>query len=231
MLYRKYKYLFTWLFFIIITFGFAVVIVWKGRLFADYLFLVLANTGRLFSFLLGGIFVAGAVVIVNRYFFFAIHLLWSRRLFLYGDNNPDKDDSLNVFCVFRNKAREFRAISEEGVYTEDITDHARKTALSDSLNSQEIDWGRPWLEYLGTTAPTIGLIGTLVGLMNSFIELGSGGKLANVLKGLALSMTTSLIGAAISVIFLSCAWLLGRLRKSFDEQLEIISSDLQKGDI
>lgn len=193
----------------------------------DYLFITIAMTGPFFSFLLIGIFVVGAFVIFDRYFFFLNHLLITQRL-LYKhdiDNIP-----LNVFKLFLNSAREFRTVSEEGVYSDEIIDHARETAMTCCLDSQEIDWGRTWLEFLGVIAPTVGFIGTLVGLIASFQELGAGGRLSGVLQGLALSMTTSLLGAIISVIFLSSAWFMGRLRRSFDARLYKIIALAQQSD-
>lgn len=189
-----------------------------GGSLVDYLFITFANTGLFFSFLLLFIFIAGAIVVFGRLFFFIVHLLFTRRL-LYDINNIDSLPEANVFLIFRNHAREFRAASEEGIYSDDIIEHARESAMADCLDSQEIDNGRTWLEFLGVVAPTVGFMGTLVGLITAFQELGAGGELSGLLQGLGLSMTTSLLGAIISVIFLSSAWILGKLRRSFDGRL------------
>ena len=79
-------------------------------------------------------------------------------------------------------------------------------------------------------APSVGFLGTLVGLISAFQELGMGGKLVNVLEGLALSMTTSVLGVVISLVFLSVAWLLGRSREAFDERLDHLIADVQQSD-
>ncbi len=188
-----------------------------GGSLVDYLFITIANTGVFFSFLLIGIFLAGAIVVFERLFFFTIHLLFTRRL-QYSPESSNLSET-NVFLVFRNHAREFRAASEKGIYSNDLVDHAREAAMADCLDSQEIDRGRTWLEFLGVVAPTVGFMGTLVGLIASFQELGTGGELSSVLQSLGLSMTTSLLGAIISVLFLSSAWILGKLRRSFDDRL------------
>jgi biopolymer transport protein ExbB/TolQ len=193
---------------------------------ADYLFEVFANTKWLFSILLGGTFAAGAYVLLDRAAFFLCHGLFSKRLLEQGPANGRG----GVYAAFLEAAREFRASSAEGVYSDDIVARARQTALRRELDGQEIDWGRSWLEFLGTVAPTVGFTGTLVGLIASFQELGMGGQLMDVLEGLALSMTTSLLGAIISLVFLSAAWMLGRARESFDERLEHLIAAAQKSD-
>ena len=201
----------------------------QGHATADYMFAVFANTKWLFSVLLGGIFVAGAYVLFDRAGFFLCHGLFSKHL-LEDRVSGRSDKDRNVYGVFLKEAREFRATSAEGVYSDDIIARARQMALHDGLDEQEIDCGRSWLEFLGTVAPTVGFMGTLVGLIDAFQELGMGGQLMDVLEGLALSMTTSLLGAIISLVFLSVAWMLGRAREAFDERLEHRIAEAQQSD-
>ena len=193
-----------------------------------YLYITIANTGKIFSPLLISIFLAGMIVVFDRFFFFTSHILITKRLLYQSD--LDSMPVKNTYRVFRNIAKEIRAVSEEGIYSDDIIDHAREAAMAESLDSQEIDRGRTWLEFLGVIAPTVGFMGTLVGLIASFQKLGAGGELSGVLQGLGLSMTTSLLGAIISVIFLSTAWILGKLRRSFDERLCQIIASAQRTD-
>lgn len=195
------------------------------RAVADYMFAIFAYTGWLFSALLGVIFAAGAYVLIDRTGFFLCHGLLSRRL-----QESSLDRGSGVYAAFLDAAREFRATSAEGVYSDDIVARARQTALRKALDGQEMDWGRSWLEFLGTVAPTVGFMGTLVGLIASFQELGMGGQLMDVLEGLALSMTTSLLGAIISLVFLSAAWMLGRSREAFDERLDHLIAEAQQSD-
>ena len=207
--------IYTWVRFLMIL-AFVICLVWlNGSQMTDYMFAIFAHTGFVFSFLLGAMFVVGAYVVVDRIAFFMFHLLLSRRLV----RNTPREDKQNVFTIFLRAAREFRATSAEGVYSDEIVDRAREVALRDTVDGQEIDRGRSRLEFLGTIAPIVGFMGTLVGLIDSFRELGLGGELTDVLRGLALSMTTSLLGAIISVVFLSAAWILGQARQSFDAEL------------
>ena len=194
----------------------------------DYLFIIFAASGLLFSLLLSAVFIAGVFVILDRTLFFGLHLLLSRRL---SPSQQAKNHPGNVFALFLNCAREFRATSEEGVYSDEIIDRAREVALRDSVDSEEIDRGRAWLEFLGTIAPAIGFLGTLVGLVESFRQLGASGKLNDVLSGLSLSLTTSVLGAIISLLFLSSAWLLGYARQRFDRHLYATIAAAQHTDV
>ena len=213
---RQYRILFS-MFIIILG---LVLVTWlvgpHGGGFTGYMYMVFNHIGPVFSCLLTGLFIAGVYVILDRVAFFGIHLIFSRRLIL---DNPMDSSTDTVFSIFLRAARELRATSANSVYSDDIVDRAREVALRDALDGQEIDRGRSLLEFLGTIAPMIGFVGTLVGLIESFRELGLGGRLIGVLEGLAVAMTTSLLGVTISVIFLSAAWVLGKARQAFDAKL------------
>jgi biopolymer transport protein ExbB/TolQ len=190
------------------------------------MFRVFAYTGRTFSLLLGALFIAGSYVIIDRCAFFLCYGLLSGRL----RHGPSDKGASHIYAAFLKAAREFRATSAEGVYSDEIIDHAREVALRDAVDGQEIDWGRGWLEFLGTIAPAVGFMGTLVGLIASFTELRLGADLSVVLEGLALSMTTSLLGVMISVLFLSTAWILGRIRQRLDGTLYRLIANAQETD-
>lgn len=198
-----------------------------GGGFTGYMYMVLNHTGPVFSYLLTGLFIAGAYVILDRVAFFGVHLILSRRLI---PGNPIDSGTHTLFSTFLRAARELRATSADGVYSDDIVDRAREVALRDALDGQEIDRGRSWLEFLGTIAPMIGFVGTLVGLIESFRELGLGARLTGVLEGLAVAMTTSLLGVTISVIFLSAAWVLGRARQAFEAKLHRLLTTAKETD-
>ena len=180
-----------------------------------------ANCTLTFSVLLGALFVVGMFVIADRVFFFARYgwqLIRPEKALLTGsfaganvgvsdDDAAEKPSSSSVFRVFAEKALEFRLTSKELVYTLDITNHAQEEAVRQKLGGQVVNWGQSTLNLIGVTAPTLGFVGTLVGLIQSFRELGSGGEINNVISGLGLSMTTSLVGAIISVVFLTVVWI------------------------
>jgi biopolymer transport protein ExbB/TolQ len=196
-----------------------------------------ANCGLTFSILLGLLFVYGMYVVADRLFFFSRHWWQLRRPgkgLLAGSLAGPKaagsgDESKSVFQVFEEKAREFRLTSEELVYTSAITDHATEAAVNETLDGEKLDLGQSRLQLLGVTAPTVGFVGTLVGLIQSFRDLGTGGEINEVISGLGLSMTTSLVGAVISVVFLTVAWILGNAQLQFERHLDQIITNQQTG--
>ena len=213
---RQYRVL-IWI--IIILLGLVLLAPTTGRYgdgFTDYLYRMFNHTGLVFSFLLTGLFITGAYVILDRIAFFGIHIVFSRRLIPYEQMDSTTN---NVFFTFLRAVGELKVTSTNTVHSNDIVDRAREIALRDVLDGQEIDRGRSLLEFLGTIAPMLGFVGTLIGLIESFHELGLGAPLNNVLEGLSVAMTTSLLGVTISVIFLSAAWLLGKARQVFDTKL------------
>lgn len=208
----------------------AFLLIWsrEGNRFGDYMYVVFNHAGMGFSYGLSAIFIVGLYVIIDRLIFFVIHFTISGRM--VRSFQPDCDTPTTTFSVFLRAARGFRASSAEGVYSDEIIDHAREVALRDTLDGQEVDRGRSLLEFLGATAPMVGFMGTLVGLIGAFRELGFGARLGGVLEGLALAMTSSLLGVMISIIFLSAAWILGRARQTFDARLYRLIATAQETD-
>ena len=202
-----------------------------------------ANCTLTFSVLLGVLFLIGMFVIADRAIFFARYgwqlvrpekeLLMSSfagsGVAVPGHDAAADRKAPSVFQVFAEKALEFRLTSKELVYTLDITNHAQEEAVRQRLGGQVLNWGQSTLSLIGVTAPTVGFVGTLVGLIQSFRELGSGGEINDVISGLGLSMTTSLVGAVISVVFLTAAWLLGAAQLRFERQLDQIIASKQSG--
>jgi len=225
------NHIFWWIFIIIIA---GIIIGCLSRRWGQlecYLFRIFLSIGSLFSYALVGIFLAGLFVIFDRFFFWLVYDLTAGRFYSIGAKEFTMgSEKPGVYAEFLRLAREFRATSEEGIYSDDIVDNARQEAVNKMLDGQEIDCGRAWLEFLGTIAPIIGFIGTLVGLIAAFHRLGESGELMAVLRALALAMTTSLLGALISVVFLSTAWLSGRLAQAVDAHIEKLIATAQELD-
>ena len=70
-----------------------------------------------------------------------------------------------------------------------------------------IKFGLKTIQICALLGPTLGFMGTLCGLVAAFGELAYGAELSSVLSGLSLSMTTSLLGAGIYVIFLAAGYI------------------------
>ena len=76
-------------------------------------------------------------------------------------------------------------------------------ALEKSLSEEkdELAHGLPWLAIIGSVSPLMGLMGTVVGVMNSFIGITSQGSanIAAVAPGIAEALTTTVAGLAVAI--------------------------------
>jgi biopolymer transport protein TolQ len=61
--------------------------------------------------------------------------------------------------------------------------------------------GLPWLAIIGSVSPLLGLLGTVVGVMNSFIGITAQGSasIAAVAPGIAEALTTTVTGLAVAI--------------------------------
>ncbi|WP_419163677.1 MotA/TolQ/ExbB proton channel family protein [Candidatus Palauibacter sp.] len=75
--------------------------------------------------------------------------------------------------------------------------------LEKSLSEEkdELAHGLPWLAIIGSVSPLLGLMGTVVGVMNSFIGITSQGSanIAAVAPGIAEALTTTVTGLAVAI--------------------------------
>ncbi len=77
----------------------------------------------------------------------------------------------------------------------------RATDMATTLTSAEMKKGLGWLATIGSTAPFVGLFGTVFGIINAFTgmaETGSGG-LAAVSAGIAEALVTTAFGLLVAI--------------------------------
>lgn len=55
------------------------------------------------------------------------------------------------------------------------------------------------IEYIQEVAPLLGFLGTLVGLIDAFNDLGAGAAVLDLVGAMGVAMTTSLIGVVLSL--------------------------------
>jgi len=155
----------------------------------EFMFTALLQSGPVMSWGFALMFLSGLFVVMERLWCFTEHLP-----FLVG--------------LATGSARK-KGIFENG---------DREEILKKRLGGFEPDFGADYLEFVAGVAPVLGFICTLIGFMAAFDRLGVGARLVSVLHALSYSMITSLLGAAISLIFLVAAFFLRRARVLFDAQ-------------
>jgi biopolymer transport protein TolQ len=59
----------------------------------------------------------------------------------------------------------------------------------------------PWLATVGSVSPLLGLLGTVLGVMDSFIGIASGGSgnISAVAPGVAEALVTTVLGLAVAI--------------------------------
>ena len=186
---------------------------WVPYEFRNYLFNVLQSTGSLFAWLLSIIFLVGVSVTLERIAFILVYSLWSTRIRFNGHNHSEKVmyDEAGDYGGVDHNARNYtiqyiRACVEfsndGGKHSIDIRSQGKLRARDLTLDGEDLRRGIQALEVCALLAPTIGFMGTLTGLVQAFSALGSGAGLNAALSGLGVSMTTSLIGAGLYVLFI-----------------------------
>ncbi len=70
-----------------------------------------------------------------------------------------------------------------------------------SEERDDLAHGLPWLAIIGTVSPLLGLLGTVVGVMNSFIGITAQGSanIAAVAPGIAEALITTVVGLAVAI--------------------------------
>ncbi len=117
---------------------------------------------------------------------------------------------------------EFLSGKEAGIgFEEQIETASRGCDRAASIFNQELKRGLPLLATIATSAPFIGLFGTISGIINAFrgmAETGSGG-IGAVAGGIAEALVTTAFGIGVAVIALWCYNLLNTKIEVYDAEM------------
>jgi biopolymer transport protein ExbB len=86
----------------------------------------------------------------------------------------------------------------------------------DEQQDLEHEWlqRKAWLKALTAAAPLLGLLGTVLGLMQTFRELASGQQQAELSTGISQALLSTQLGLIVSLPgFLGLSWLKRRVKK------------------
>lgn len=98
------------------------------------------------------------------------------------------------------------ALTDEAVQSEGLTEtqlQAMRLVL-EKVQSEESDDLRPglvWLAVIGTVSPLLGLMGTVIGVMNAFLGITATGvaNIGAVAPGVAEALITTVVGLAVAI--------------------------------
>ncbi len=110
-------------------------------------------------------------------------------------------EGITFFCELRPEALRGGDDKSEGL------SHTQLEALwlvlekNVSRERDELGHGMQWLAIIGSVSPLLGLLGTVVGVMNSFIGITSEGSanIAAVAPGIAEALTTTVSGLSVGI--------------------------------
>jgi biopolymer transport protein ExbB/TolQ len=124
---------------------------------------------------------------------------------------------------------EFLGGKESGLGFEQQIDTAgRGCDRAASIFNQELKHGLPLLATIATSAPFIGLFGTISGIINAFrgMALTGSGGIGAVASGIAEALVTTAFGIAVAVIALWCYNTLNTKTEVYDAEMSNTASQV-----
>ncbi|MFV1985903.1 MAG: MotA/TolQ/ExbB proton channel family protein [Gemmatimonadota bacterium] len=110
-------------------------------------------------------------------------------------------EGVNFFSDLRPGALDTPAVTGEGLTSTQLDTLWLVLEKNLSQERDELSHGMPWLAIIGSVSPLLGLMGTVVGVMNSFIGITSQGSanIAAIAPGIAEALTTTVSGLAVAI--------------------------------
>jgi biopolymer transport protein ExbB/TolQ len=149
-------------------------------------------------------------------------------------------DALSLSSKKENKGSHLARVTSAGIQAfvegkeaklsmeEQIESAARGSERAKTLFSQELRRGLPILATIATSAPFIGLFGTIFGIINAFrgMQLTGSGGIGAVAGGIAEALVTTAVGIGVAVLAL---WVFNTLNSRieiYDAEMENTSSQV-----
>lgn len=172
-------------------------------------------------FLQASLSVQAIIVILAIMFVMAVFLIWKKwilfkfanhqlkrfeRLFWSGTDinqlanriHREEKTPQGLEAVFLSGFKEFWRLKDHLNYSPELIASNAKSAMFSALLKEETHLNKnlPWLATTASVAPYIGLLGTVIGIMNSFIALGAVKQvtLAQVAPGISEALIATAIG-------------------------------------
>jgi biopolymer transport protein ExbB/TolQ len=154
--------------------------------------------------------------------------------------NGQIKEALNLSSKKENKGSHLARVTAAGIQEflegkeanlsleEQIESAQRGCQRAASIFTQEFRRGLPVLATIATSAPFIGLFGTIAGIINAFRSMaltGSGG-IGTVASGIAEALVTTAFGIGVAVIALWCYNLLNTKIDIYDAEMANTTSQI-----
>ena len=113
-------------------------------------------------------------------------------------------------------------------FDEQIEMASRGSERAKTMFSQELRRGLPVLATIATSAPFIGLFGTIFGIINAFkgMQLTGSGGIGAVAGGISEALVTTAVGIGVAVLALWCFSMLNSKIEIYDAEMSNTSSQV-----
>jgi biopolymer transport protein TolQ len=110
-------------------------------------------------------------------------------------------EGVSFFSDLRPGAIDSPAVSGDGLTPTQLDTLWLVLEKNLSQERDELSHGMPWLAIIGSVSPLLGLMGTVVGVMISFIGITAQGSanIAAVAPGIAQALVTTVVGLAVAI--------------------------------
>jgi biopolymer transport protein ExbB/biopolymer transport protein TolQ len=124
---------------------------------------------------------------------------------------------------------QFQQESNQGMSREDIMDTVRRAIQrASALTASDLKKGVPALATIGSTAPFVGLLGTVVGVINAFQGIGASGSAG--IGAVSVGISEALVETALGlVVAIPAVWIYNYLTSRieyFNVEMDNSSSEL-----
>jgi biopolymer transport protein ExbB/biopolymer transport protein TolQ len=179
-------------------------------------------------------------VIIDRYLYFTAARSQSREFapkVAGALKNGNLDEAIKVADrskkshlaeVVTSGLQEFRSFGGGGITELQIESSKRALERSEAIVHSKLKRGLGGLATIGSTAPFIGLLGTVIGILNAFQKIASSKSsgIGQVAGGISEALVTTAFGLIVAIPAVMCFNAFTNQVESFDVEMDNSSSEL-----
>ena len=148
--------------------------------------------------------VLGLAFCIERIIFLSLSEVNARRLVECVDACLEKDDVEGAKTLCRNTRGPVASICYQGLLhiSERVEDIDRQLTNYGSVQLSQMEKGCSWIRLFITVAPSLGFLGTVIGMVMAFDQIQTAGDIspAIVARGMKVALITTIFGIIVAVV-------------------------------
>ena len=148
--------------------------------------------------------VLGLAFCIERIIFLSLSEVNARRLVEGVDACLEKDDVEGAKTLCRNTRGPVASICYQGLLhiSERVEDIDRQLTNYGSVQLSQMEKGCSWIRLFITVAPSLGFLGTVIGMVMAFDQIQTAGDIspAIVARGMKVALITTIFGIIVAVV-------------------------------